>query len=223
VSTDHAKAGTPEGLPAFAVPGGVADGAQLWLVRHGETQWSSAGKHTGSTDVALTEQGKRQAAALADVLAGLTPALVLTSPRTRARETAQLAGLRVDDVEADLAEWDYGAYEGRTTAEIRAERPDWSLWRDGCPGGEQPAQVAERADRVLHRVADALRTGAVVLVAHGHISRMIAARWIGLGPEGGAHLLLSTAAPSILSAQYDVPVIDRWNLPNPAQAKKDET
>jgi len=223
VSTDHAKAGTPDVLPAFAVPGGVVEGAQLWLVRHGETEWSNAGRHTSFTDVALTERGEQQARALADMLDALTPAIVLTSPLHRARETARLAGVRVDDVDPDLTEWNYGAYEGRTTAQIRAERPDWSLWEDGCPDGETPVEVATRADRVLLRAAQAARTGAVVLFAHGHISRMIAARWIGLGPDGGAHLLLSTAAPSILSAQYDVPVIDRWNLPNPGTGAKDPT
>ncbi|HLY33940.1 MAG TPA: histidine phosphatase family protein [Jatrophihabitantaceae bacterium] len=219
MSTSDTKAGTPDGLPAFAVPGGLVEGAELWLVRHGDTEWSREGRHTGVTDLALTAAGERQARALASVLADVQPALVLTSPLIRARETARLAGLHVDDIDPDLAEWNYGAYEGRTTSEIRTDNPTWSLWHDGCPGGEIPPQVAARADRVLARAAAALATGAVVLVAHGHISRMIAARWIGLGPGGGAHLLLSTAAPSILSAQYGAPVIDRWNLPNPVPAE----
>jgi probable phosphoglycerate mutase len=204
------EAGTPV-VPAFVMPADVPDKAQLWLLRHGETEWSRAGKHTGRTDVGLLPEGERAARALAPVFASLHPALVLVSPRLRARQTAHLAGLVPDAVEPDLAEWDYGDYEGRTSAEISAERPSWLLWRDGAPNGETPEQVAARADRVLARASAALATGPVVLVAHGHISRMIAARWIGLAPAGGAHLLLSPAAPSILSVQYGVPAIQRWN------------
>ncbi|HJQ41533.1 MAG TPA: histidine phosphatase family protein, partial [Jatrophihabitantaceae bacterium] len=141
---------------------------------------------------------------------------VISSPMQRARATARLAGLTVDEIDDDLREWDYGEYEGRTSAEIRAERPAWELWTDGAPGGEQPPDVAARADRVLNRARELLPEHPVVVVAHGHICRMIGGRWIGLGPSGGRHLLLATAAPSLLSEQYGVPVIDRWNLRTPS-------
>jgi broad specificity phosphatase PhoE len=200
---------------AFVVPT-LPDGVQLWLIRHGETEWSATGRHTSRTDVALTEAGERQARAVGDMLGDLAPALVLSSPRRRAVDTARLAGLEVDDITDDLAEWDYGAYEGRTTEEIRRDKPDWSLWTDGVPGGESERQVTERADRVLTRAADALERGPVVLVGHGHFSRVLGARWIGLPVSSGGRLLLGTAAPSLLGAQYGVPVITRWNLPNPA-------
>jgi probable phosphoglycerate mutase len=205
----------PAAGSAFVLPG-LPDDVQLWLVRHGETEWSASGRHTGRTDIALTEAGERQARAVRDVLGDLAPALVLCSPLRRALDTARLAQLHVDEVTDDLAEWDYGAYEGRTTGEIRAEKPNWSLWADGVPGGETARQVAERADRVLTRAAHALERGPVVLVGHGHFSRVLGARWIGLPVSGGGNLLLGTAAPSLLGAQYGVPVITRWNLPNPA-------
>jgi broad specificity phosphatase PhoE len=150
------------------------------------------------------------------MLAELSPAVVVCSPRRRARDTAQLAGLRVDEITEDLAEWNYGSYEGRTTHEIRAERPGWSIWADGVPDGETEAQVGARADRVLAQAAQALQQGPVVLVGHGHFSRVLGARWMGMPVSGGAHLLLGTAAPSILGAQYGTPAIVRWNLPNPA-------
>jgi probable phosphoglycerate mutase len=194
----------------------LPDHVQLWLVRHGETEWSASGRHTGISDIPLTEAGERQARALAPMLAELAPALVLCSPRRRAQHTAELAGLRVDEIVDDLAEWDYGEYEGRTTHEIRDERPGWSIWTDGVPGGETAAQVGARADRVLVRAARALSDGPVVLVGHGHFSRVLGARWMGMPVAGGAHLLLGTAAPSILGAQYGAPAIVRWNLPNPA-------
>jgi probable phosphoglycerate mutase len=194
----------------------LPDDVAVWLVRHGETEWSAAGRHTGTTDLALTEAGEQQARALQPMLAGLTPRLVLCSPRRRARDTAQLAGLRVDEVTDDLAEWNYGSYEGRTTDEIKAERPGWTIWQDGVPGGETEAQVGARADRVLVRAARAALEGPVVLVGHGHFSRVLGARWMGMPVSGGAHLLLGTAAPSILGAQYGIPAILRWNLPNPA-------
>ena len=200
-------------MSARALPEGVA----LWLVRHGETEWSRSGQHTGRTDVALTEQGRQQARALAPLLAEVRPTLVLVSPRARAQETARLAGLVVDGVDDDLAEWDYGDYEGRTTAAIRADAPGWTLWRDGVPNGETLPAVVARADRVLDRARAALPTGPVVLVAHGHISRVIGARWIELPGAAGEHLLLGTAAPSLLSTQYGAAVIERWNLPNPTE------
>jgi probable phosphoglycerate mutase len=200
---------------AFVAPE-LPDHVALWLLRHGETEWSASGRHTGRTDLPLTAAGERQAAALRDFLADVRPALVLCSPRQRALETARLAGLHVDDVTDDLAEWDYGRYEGRTTAEIQREVPGWSLWTHGVPDGESAGSVQARADRVLGRAATALGDGPVVLVGHGHFSRVLGARWIGLPIEAGANLLLGTAAPSVLGAQYGVPVIVRWNLPNPA-------
>ncbi|MDP9118457.1 MAG: histidine phosphatase family protein [Actinomycetota bacterium] len=193
----------------------MPDGAQLWLIRHGETEWSRLGRHTGRTDVPLTPEGERQADALRPMLAGLDPVLVLCSPRRRAHETALRAGLRVDSIDGDLSEWDYGAYEGRTSAEIRQEVPGWTLFTHGVPDGETAVQVSNRADRALSRAAKALTRGPVVLVSHGHISRVIGARWIGLPASVGANLALGTAAPSVLSCQYGQPVIERWNLPNP--------
>jgi probable phosphoglycerate mutase len=208
------EAGSPAG-PASNMPE-LPDDVQLWLVRHGETEWSAAGRHTGVTDLPLTEAGERQARALAPMLADIGPALVLSSPRQRARDTALLAGLAIDELTEDLAEWNYGSYEGRTTHDIRAERPGWSIWTDGVPGGETAAQVGARADRILRRAAAALLDGPVVLVGHGHLSRVLGARWMGMPVSGGAHLLLGTAAPSMLGAQYGAPAIVRWNLPNPA-------
>jgi probable phosphoglycerate mutase len=193
----------------------LPDGVELWLVRHGETEWSAAGKHTSTTDLPLTDAGERQARALAPMLADVSPALVLCSPRRRALDTARLGGLQVDEITEDLAEWNYGRYEGRTTHEIRAEHPGWSIWADGAPGGEAQEQVGVRADRVLGRAAQALPAGPVVLVGHGLFSRVLGARWMGMPVSGGAHLLLGTAAPSVLGAQYGAPAIVRWNLPNP--------
>jgi probable phosphoglycerate mutase len=208
------EAGPDEG-PAFVAPE-LPDSVALWLLRHGETEWSASGQHTGSTDIPLTEAGKRQARVMGELLGDISPALVLSSPRRRALDTAKLAGLTVDETTEDLAEWNYGEYEGRTTDDIRQDDPQWSIWRGNTPGGESRAQIATRADRVLTRAAGALADGPVVLVGHGHFSRVLAARWIGLPVAGGAHLLLGTAAPSLLGAQYGVPVIERWNLPNPA-------
>ena len=205
------------GAQRAAAPVGSVQQAELWLVRHGETEWSRSGRHTGRTDIDLTDTGRAQAAALAPMFTAMRPALVLSSPRRRARLTAELAGLRVDDVDPDLAEWDYGDYEGRTTADIRREVPGWTLWSHGVPNGETAAQVAERADRVLARARGALARGPVVLVAHGHISRVLGARWIGLSPAAGGNLALDTAAPSLLGEQHGLPVIDRWNMPNPAR------
>jgi probable phosphoglycerate mutase len=205
----------PDIGPAFVAPT-LPDDAELWLLRHGETEWSASGQHTSRTDLPLTDEGERQATALSSVVAGLKSSLVLCSPRRRAQDTARLAGLAVDDLDDDLVEWDYGTYEGHTTAEIRTDVPDWSIWTHGAPDGETPAQVAARADRVLTRAAARLADGPVVLIGHGHFSRMLGARWIGLPATGGSHLLLGTAAASVLGAQYGVPVIVRWNIPNPA-------
>lgn len=206
----------PDG-PAFTMPEGVPERAQLWLVRHGQTEWSRDGKHTSRTDVPLTDVGEREACALQPWLTSLRPVLVLSSPRARARRTAELAGLRVDAFDEDLAEWDYGEYEGMTSDEIRETDPDWTVFSRPSPGGETAAQVGARADRVLGRAAQALPDGAVVLVAHGHMCRVLGARWIGLPVSGGAHLLLSEAAPCVLSAYQGEPVIDQWNRPNPVK------
>lgn len=208
--------------PALAADEPLPDDVSLWLVRHGETEWSASGRHTGRTDVELTAAGEEQAKALLPMLAELSPALVLSSPRHRALRTAELAGMQIDGIDDDLAEWDYGSYEGRTTKQIRAEKPNWSLWRDGVPatdGGETIESVSTRADRVLARARKALASGPVVLFAHGHISRVLGARWIDLPAAAGANLLLGTAAPSLLSTQYGEPVIAHWNLPNPASRK----
>jgi probable phosphoglycerate mutase len=198
------------------VRGQLPEDAQLWLVRHGETEWSRSGQHTGRTDLPLTPAGEQQARALREVLGSVDPALVLCSPRRRARDTAQLAGFDAVTIDDDLAEWDYGDYEGLTTKQIRAHVPGWTLFRDGVKNGETIEQVGARADAVLARAAAALPGGPVILVAHGHLSRVIGARWVGLPPTGGANLDLGTAAPSLLSVKHDAPVIERWNMPNPA-------
>ncbi|HWW54791.1 MAG TPA: histidine phosphatase family protein [Acidimicrobiales bacterium] len=180
------------------------------LVRHGETEWSRTGRHTGVTDVGLTDTGERQAALTGHTLAGHTFVLVLTSPRRRARQTCELAGLGplavIDD---DLAEWDYGQYEGLTSAEIEARNPGWSLWRDGCPGGENPAAVSRRADRVIDRCASV--DGPVAVFAHGHILRVIGARWVGLDTSWGRALALDTASISVLGREHGDRVIAGWN------------
>jgi probable phosphoglycerate mutase len=213
-----AEAG-PQGGPASAAPAELPDDVQLWLVRHGETEWSRSGRHTGRTDLPLTAAGEDEARGLRAVLADVRPALVLCSPLLRARDTARLAGYQDIVIDDDLAEWDYGDYEGRTSAEIRADRPGWTLWTDGVPNGERIELVSARADRVIARARASLADGPVVLVAHGHISRVIGARWIALAPQAGANLALGTAAPSVLGFQYDAPVIVHWNLPNPATAE----
>jgi len=180
------------------------------LVRHGETQWSLDGRHTGRTDIPLLPEGQVQARALRSVLSGFTFATVLTSPLTRARETAVLAGLsRGAAVDPDLAEWDYGAYEGRTTSQIRRERPGWDLFTDGVPGGESAADVARRVDRVIARIR--ALPGDVVCVAHSHVLRIFAVRWIGLEPSVGRSLVLNPAAYSELGWDRECPVILTWN------------
>ncbi|WP_081236364.1 histidine phosphatase family protein [Streptomyces viridosporus] len=188
----------------------------LLLARHGETEWSRAGRHTGRTDLPLTPSGEAQAKALVPLLAGRTFALVLTSPLVRARRTAELAGLAGAVPEADLREWDYGGYEGVTTADIRRTRPDWDLWTDGVPPGpdlpgESVEQVGERADRVLARVAGALGGGDVLLVAHGHLLRVLTARRLGLPPVEGRLFRLETGTLNRLSLEHGRPVIAEWN------------
>jgi broad specificity phosphatase PhoE len=180
------------------------------LVRHGETAWSKSGQHTGRTDIPLTERGRADAALLVDRLARYSFARVLSSPLSRALETCVLAGFG-DRAEKrpDLMEWNYGQYEGKTSKEILTGRPSWSLWRDGCPGGETAADVGTRVDRVLAEVATV--QGNVGLFAHGHVLRVLTARWIGLPPDGGALLALSTASVSVLGYEHANQVVWTWN------------
>jgi broad specificity phosphatase PhoE len=184
----------------------------IYLARHGETAWSLTGQHTGLTDLPLTERGEQNARALGERLTGLNFAKVFTSPLQRAVRTCELAGFKaVAEVDRDLLEWNYGQYEGRLTAEIHAERPDWELFRDGCPGGESPDQVNARADSVLRRVLSG--RGDVLLFSSGHFLRALAARWLRLEPAGGRYLLLSTASLSVLGYEHNLsqPVIRLWN------------
>jgi len=184
----------------------------VYLARHGETAWSLTGQHTGLTDLPLTEHGERNARALGQRLSGLNFVKVLTSPLQRARRTCELAGFgNKAELDRDLVEWNYGQYEGRRSAEILAERPNWQLFRDGCPGGESPAQVAARADCVLSRVRTV--EGNMLLFSSGHFLRMLAARWLGLEPAAGSFFLLSTASLSLLGYEHkqSQPVIQLWN------------
>jgi broad specificity phosphatase PhoE len=185
---------------------------EILLVRHGETEWSRDRKHTGRTDIPLTEIGRREAAMLGDSLAGRSFARVLSSPLSRALETCRLAGLG-DQAELtdDLREWDYGEYEGITTAAIRQSRPGWYLWRDGCPGGETAADVGRRTDRVIASLSDL--EGDAALFAHGHVLRVLTARWLGLGSESGALFKLDTGTLSTLGYERETRVITRWNAP----------
>lgn len=185
--------------------------AEVVLIRHGETEWSANHRHTSYTDVDLTATGVRQAAALGGRLAGRTFAAVLSSPRRRALRTAEIAGLNVTDVDEDLAEWNYGEYEGITTKEIRQRRPDWDLWTQGCPGGESPADVQRRIDRLWSKVVPLLDRGDVALVAHGHSLRVAGARWIDLPASGGGRLRLDTATLCGLGYEHGRPVILHWN------------
>ncbi|GLZ76538.1 phosphoglycerate mutase [Actinorhabdospora filicis] len=186
--------------------------AEIFLVRHGQTEWSRDGRHTSTTDIDLTELGVQQAERLRPLLDGREYRAVLSSPRTRALKTAKLAGLPDATVDADLAEWDYGDYEGLTTPEIRAERPGWSVWRDGAPNGESPGEIGTRMNRVLERADDLLTGGDVVLVGHAHALRVAAAHWIGLGTRGGGLLWLDTATVSALGYEREQRVIRRWNI-----------
>ena len=191
----------------------------LILVRHGETEWSRMGRHTGRTDLPLTPKGEATAAALAPVLAKLNITATFTSPAQRAERTASLAGLPNAVPDPDLWEWDYGGYEGRTTQEIQAGRPGWYLWRDGViPGGaghpgETVEQVGERTDRVLARVRPLLERGNVALVAHAHVLRVLTARWLQLDPSGGRLFRLDTGTISTLGIEHAMPVILTWNCP----------
>jgi broad specificity phosphatase PhoE len=186
----------------------------VYLARHGETAWTITGQHTGRTDLPLTERGADMARRLGERLTGATFAKVFTSPLRRSVQTCQLAGFgAVAELDPDLLEWDYGEYEGLTSAQIRERRPDWNLWRDGCPGGESPADVGERADRVIARLGE--RTHAA-LFSHGHMLRVLGARWIALEPAGGAHLGLSPGAICDLGHERATPILATWNQPPPA-------
>jgi len=190
----------------------------VWLARHGETEWSRTLRHTGRTDLPLTAEGEREARELRDPLAAIGFDRVLCSPLGRARETCGLAGLGDRaELRDDLLEWDYGDYEGRTSADIHTERPEWLLWRDGCPGGESPADVGARADRViaeLLQMTNGIPGGTTVAVfAHGHLLRVLTARWLDLPPADGRLFGLGTATLSRLGWEHDYRVIQRWNAP----------
>jgi len=185
--------------------------AEIVLVRHGQTEWSAVGRHTSYTDLDLTPEGERQARAAGGRLAGRTFAAVISSPRRRALRTAALAGLTVTETTEDLAEWNYGEYEGITSAEIAEKDPSWSLWTGVTPGGETPEQVAGRLDRVLAHARGLLEHGDVVLIAHGHSLRVAGARWIGLPASAGGRLKLGTATISTLGFEHGEPAIDTWN------------
>jgi broad specificity phosphatase PhoE len=185
---------------------------QVYLIRHGETEWSLSGQHTGTTDIPLTENGRRVARLLKPVLTKETFTLILTSPLQRARETCELAGLGARaEIDQDLMEWNYGDYEGLTPQQIHANRPGWMVFADGCPGGESPEQVGARVDRVIAKLRAV--EGHAALFAHGHVLRAFAARWLGLRTSGGCHFLLDTATLNILSYYRGLPAVKRWNAP----------
>ena len=187
----------------------TAPASQLWLVRHGETEWSASGRHTSRTDLDLTEAGVESARSVAEKLRGTSFARVLSSPLLRARRTAELAGAGSPELVEDLREWDYGDDEGLTTAQIRESRPGWTVWRDGPQGGETCAEVGARADRVIELVRAV--DGPVLAFSHGHFSRVLGARWLGLEVTDGAHLTLSTASVSVLGWERDTPAVLHWN------------
>jgi len=189
---------------------------RLVLLRHGATEWSVNGRHTGSTDIPLTPDGEDQARRAGVALSGWHFAAVVCSPRARALHTAELAGLHVSRVDPDAAEWDYGDFEGRRTVEINAERAaagqrPWLLWRDGCPGGESPADIGRRVDRLIDSFRGDLERGDVVLVAHGHLSRVVGARWLGQPTKFGGSLGYDTARVCVLGHEHGVPSIRLWN------------
>jgi probable phosphoglycerate mutase len=192
----------------------VSDGGverQIYLVRHGETEWSLSGQHTGRTDIPLTNVGRAQARAIGRRLTGHRFALVLTSPRSRAAETARLAGFTEARPDNLLGEWDYGAFEGRTTADIQRDIPDWSIWTGPWHGGETVRQVSARADRVIARCLDPEVDGDALLFSHGHFLRVLAARWVGLSGRHGAHLALATATLGVLGWERTNHVVESWN------------
>jgi broad specificity phosphatase PhoE len=195
---------------------------QLYLIRHGETEWSLSGQHTGSTDISLTARGEDEARDLARRLRDVSFTRMLTSPLLRARRTCELAVPDTDpEIEPDLAEWDYGDYEGLRSPEILRKRPGWNLFRDGGPNGETPAQISERADRLIARLVSL--EGNIALFSHGHFSRVLAVRWIGLPAGAGQHFQLGTASVSILGHDPhhpEIPVIARWNADSPPPSKE---
>jgi broad specificity phosphatase PhoE len=209
----------PQGMPGSLRSGMMAGMGELIVLRHGETEWSASGRHTGRTDIPLTAHGEAAAAALAPALARRRIVATFCSPAQRAVRTAELAGLTDIKLDPDLWEWDYGGYEGRTTPQIQQERPGWYLWRDGViPGdaehpGETVAQVGARTDAVLARAKPLLASGDVALVAHGHVLRVLTARWLELDPDGGRLFRLDTGTYSTLGTEHDYPVISTWNLP----------
>ena len=185
---------------------------EVFLIRHGETEWSLNGRHTGVSDIPLTDNGRAVARLWQPYAAPRTFALVLTSPLQRARQTCELAGLGAHaQIEADLREWDYGKYEGLTPQQIRAAQTDWLIFRDGCPGGESPGQVGARVDRVIARIR--ATPGDVAAFAHGHVLRVFGARWLGLAVSAGSHFMLETATLCVLSSYHGVPAVKRWNAP----------
>lgn len=223
----------PAHPPGTGRPGGRRDAAlasppvtsddpgRIFLLRHGETEWSATGRHTGHTDVPLTDAGRAAArrvrVTLTALRGGSAPARVLCSPRTRARDTAALAGLVVDAVDDRLVEWDYGDLEGLSTPQIRERLPGWTVWDGPWPGGETPGEVGARADAVLDDARASLADGDVVLVGHGHFSRVLTARWVGLPATGGVHVRLDPAGITVLGAERGVPRLDHVNHTPPAE------
>jgi probable phosphoglycerate mutase len=193
----------------------MAEASRIVVVRHGETEWSLSGQHTSRTDLPLTTNGRKRATALRDLLSGYSFALVLSSPLRRALETCEIAGYGdVVELDDDLREWDYGEYEGLTTPQIRETRPDWNLWRDGCPGGEGPAEVGQRADRVIARLAGA--DGDAVAFAHGHVLRVVTARWAEMNVAEGARFKFGAGAIGVLGHERETRAVEHWNLsPDP--------
>ncbi|WP_253905280.1 histidine phosphatase family protein [Arthrobacter sp. H14] len=188
-----------------------SDRTRLWLLRHGETEWSRDGQHTGLTDVPLTPEGEKLAAEIKPRLAEISFGLVLTSPLRRAQHTAGLAGFPDAEVESRAVEWDYGDYEGLKTDEIRQTSPDWSIWSDGAPNGESARQVADRADAVIER-AQTSGVESVLLVAHSHFLRLLTARWIGLPPEAGHHFIIGTGKVCTLGWDRETPAVLSWSV-----------
>ncbi len=185
--------------------------SEILVVRHGETEWSKAGQHTSNTDLSLTEDGRKRAAPLRDVLGRREFALVLTSPLRRARETCEIAGFADRaEIDEDLREWSYGEYEGLTTPQIREQNPRWDLWSDGCPGGEMPGEVGARADRVIARMRAA--DGDALAFAHGHILRVVTARWLQMPVSAGARFVLFPGAISTLGFERETEALQGWNL-----------
>ena len=187
---------------------------RIALIRHGQTEWSKSGRHTSTTDIDLTDEGVHQAMSIPSLLWGLDlePATVWSSPRLRAQRTAALAGLHVNKIVDDLAEWAYGDYEGITSKEIHKTNPGWSIFVDGAPGGESPEDVAVRCDRVLEKAKEKLHRGDVALFCHGHISRVLAMRWVGLPVANGGMILMNPAAITILGTYHDAPCIEHANV-----------